>query len=499
MGDPVTQAAPGQDAGKPPISPGAAPPAFIERRIACPKCKAQIIEGARKCRSCKAWLDAKPSPGLPRAALIVTTAVSTVMAVLVSSRESPVGEAPPLTTLGTEPVASGAPRAPSPGAIGPEIEPEPDPAPPDPNKPWRAREFKIGDVHPLDIAWNPSGQSIYVSADDATLREYRIKNGDLVHQASVPAQGDQIRLLFGRWIAVLRRQDAARIPIMDTTTWDRDPLLLDVGQSPGDIIEMPDGRTVVAASIEGKRVSRFDLVTGTRLADITLPHATGQLFLVRAEKRAHVAALGSLRHSGHPAGAWIDLFDPNEAPFGATRRSISAGREPRFGAVTADGSALFFPDRVSNTAVLLNVAGTTELREVPVDSTPEAGFLMDGDRYGVTINSAGRTATVIALPPRAGTAGKGKPPGMEVRASLMLSGAPCSGETSPDGRTLFVSLGGSEKPPKGSGVDVIAGDPPKVVGSLPTGKGACMVAVSKDGARAAVASYYSRTITILEQ
>jgi hypothetical protein len=38
---------------------------------------------------------------------------------------------------------------------------------------------------------------------------------------------------------------------------------------------MPDGRTVVAASIEGKRVSRFDFVTGTCLADITLPHATG--------------------------------------------------------------------------------------------------------------------------------------------------------------------------------------------------------------------------------
>lgn len=469
-----------------------------DKRVPCPKCKAQIIEGAKKCRACKAWLVKPASPGLPRAALIITTAVSTVMAVLVSSRESPVGEAPPLTTLGTEPEA-GTPRAPSPGAIGPEIEPEPE-APPDPNRPWKAREIKIGEVHPLDIAWNPNGQSVYVSADDATVREYRIKNGDLVHQASVPAQGDQIRLLFGRWIAVLRHQDAARIPVMDTTMWDHDPTLLDVGQSPGDIIEMPDGRTVVAASTEGKRVSRYDLVTGTRLADITLPHATGQLFLVRAEKRPYVAALGALTHSGAPAGAWVDLFDPTEAPFGATRRSVSVGREPRAGAVTADGTALLFPDRVSNTAILLNVGGTTESREVPVDSSPEAGFLMDGDRYGVTINSAGRTATVIALPPRAGTAPpKGKPPAMEVRATLMLSGAPCSGETSPDGRTLFVSLGGSEKPPKGSGVDIIAGEPPKVVGSLPTGKGACAVAVSKDGTRAAVASYYSRSITILEQ
>jgi hypothetical protein len=48
-------------------------------------------------------------------------------------------------------------------------------------------------------------------------------------------------------------------------------------------------------------------------------------------------------------------------------------------------------------------------------------------------------------------------------------------------------------------VDIITGDPPKVVGSLPTGKGACAVAVSKDGRRAAVASYFSKSITILEQ
>jgi hypothetical protein len=461
-----------------------------ERRIPCPMCQALIVEGARKCRSCKQWLGAPPprapEPRFPRAAFIVATASATVLAVIISGRESPVGEAPPLTRLAGDPAAS-ATAAPAPGSIGPEPEQDPETSPPDPNKPWRAREIRIGDVHPLDIVWSPSGQSIYVSADDATLREYRIKSGDLVHQASVPAQGDQLRLLFGRWLAVLRHEDAARIPVLDTSAWDKDPILLDVGQSPGDIIEMPDGRTVVAASIEGKRVTRFDLPSGTRLSDITLPHATGQLFLVRAEKRPYVGAMGALTHGGQAAGAWIDLFDPSEAPFGASRRSVSVGREPRSGAIAADGSALFFPDRVSNTAMLLKVSGVTEARQVPVDQSPEAGFLMDDDRYGVTINSAARTASIVSLAT------------MEVKGTLMLSGVPCSGETSPDRRTLFVSLGGTDKPPKSSGVDVIAGDPPKVVGSLPTGKGACAVAVSKDGARAAVASYFNKAITILEQ
>ncbi len=461
-----------------------------ERRVPCPMCSALIVEGARKCRACKKWIGPAPaSPALPRAAFIMATAAASVLAVLISGREDPVGEAPPLTKLvgDTTTAASGAAQAPAPGAIGPEPDPEPDNAPPDPTKPWHAREIRVGEVHPLDIAFSASGASVYVSADDATVREYTLKSGDLVHQASVPAQGDQIRLLFGRYIAVLRHEDAARIPVMDTNAWDKDPLLLEVGQSPGDIIEMPDGRTVVAASTEGKRVTRFDLISGTRLADITLPHATGQLFLVRAEKRPYIGAMGALAHGGQPAGAWIDLFDPSEAPFGATRRSISVGREPRSGAITTDGSALFFPDRVSNTAMLLKVAGVTEAKQVAVDQTPEAGFLMNEDRFGVTINSAARTASVIALPQ------------MVVKNTLMLSGMPCSGEVSTDRRTLFVSLGGTDRPPRGSGVDIITGDPPKVVGSLPTGKGACAVAVSKDGRRAAVASYFSKSITILEQ
>lgn len=462
-----------------------------ERRIPCPMCKALIVDGARKCRACKRFLPApqQPAPRFIRTATAVTCTSIAVLSVLVASRESPVGEAPPLTPLaGDAPSApSGTAPPPQPGAIGPEADPETERSPLDPQKPWRSREIRVGDVHPLDIAFHPSGASIYVTADDGTLREYKLKSGDIVHQASMPAQGDQIRLLFGRYVAVLRHQDAARIPVMDTNAWDRDPILLDVGRSPGDIIEMPDGRTVVAASIDGKRVTRFDLPTGARLSDITLPHATGQLFLIRSERRPYIAAMGALTHAGHPAGAWIDLFDPAESPFGATRRSISVGREPRPGALTADGSALFFPDRVSNSAALLKVAATTELKEVAVDPRPEAGFLMNDDRVGVTINSAARTASVVSLAT------------MAVERTLMLSGVPCSGEVSPDRRTLFVSLGGTDWPPKGSGVDVIAGDPPKVVASLPTGKGSCAVSVSKDGARAAVASYYNKSVFIIEQ
>ncbi len=463
-------------------------PLSDEARVACPLCQAPILEGARKCRACKRWLPERgpQAPRLSRAFAIVLTGVSTVLAVLVSRRPSIVGDAPPLTRLPTDSTAPAG--APAPGSIGPEPEVEPETKPADPSRPWHAREIRIGEVHPLDVVWNPNGKSLWVSADDATLREYRIKNGELIHQASVPAQGDQIRLLFDRYIAVLRHTDAARIPIMDTTTWDRDPILLDVGRSPGDIVPMPDGHTVVAASIHGKRVTRFDLPTGTRLADITLSHATGELYVVKSgEGRPLVAAMGALLHSNQPAGAWVDLFDPAEGPFGATRRSVSVGREPRPGAVTADGSSIFFPDRVSNTAVLLKVAAVTDARTVAVGEGPTEGYLMNDDHYGVTINQTAKTATIIALP------------SMEVRGTVGLKGIPCSGEVSRDKKNLFVTLGGGSVPPKGSGVAILSGDPPHVIATLPTGHGACNVAVSNDGARAAITNYQSKSITILEQ
>lgn len=459
---------------------------MTQRRLPCPVCNKPLIEGARKCPHCRSWLVERVEPRAPRAIVVGIGIVGTIFAIAVGGRKSPVAEAPPLTALSAESAKGSATEA-RPGSFGPEIEPEPEPEPPDPKKLWRARKIVIGDVHPLDVVFHPKGTSVYVSADDATLREYRLKTGELIHKASMPAQGDDIRLLFDRYVAVLRHHDAARIPVMDTAAWDRDPVLLDVGRSPGEIIAMPDGRTVLAATMDGKRLVRFDLPTGVHLADMTLPHATGQLFLVRAEDRPYVAAMGALSHGGRAAGAWVDLFDPSEEPFGATRRSIYVGREPRAGAISRSGETLFFPDRVSNRAVQLIVAGTTTVRSTAVGASPEQGFFMNDDRHGVTLDSKGRTVSVVDLAT------------MKVETTLMLDGVPTTGAVSPDGRTLFVSLGGTEWPPKGSGVAVIAGDPPRIVSTLETDQGASAVDVSRDGARAVVASYYGKSIFVLEQ
>lgn len=464
---------------------------MIERRVPCRACGALVVDGAKKCRACKKWLVArpdpaqKPQPALPRIAIVLGSAVATLLVVLVSGNPSKVGEAPPLTNLG--PDSSVSPAVPAPAAIGPEPAPRKPQLSQDPHRSWRVRQFKIGSGRPLDIVFNPSGNSIYVSSDDAKLREYKLSTGEVLHQAQMPAQGDHIRLLFGRYVAVLRHHDAARIPVMDTQAWDRDPIELTVGQSPGDLVELPDGRTVVTAANESKHIARFDLPSGARLADITLPHATGQVFLVQAEGRPYVAAIGALHHAGRNAGTWVDLFDPSETPFGATRRSIPLGREVGQGDVSRDGSLLFFPDRASNSATLLKVSQTTSAASVAVGAAPVAGFIYGADRYGITLNAVAKTASVIDLAT------------MDVADTLMLDGVPRSGALSPDRKMLFVSMGGDTYPPAGASVTVIAGEPPRVVTSLATGRGATAIAVSPDGTRAAVACWSDRSITVIEQ
>ncbi len=462
------------------------------KRVPCPLCGAEIIAGARKCRYCRRWIGVPP-PGpsrYSRSLTLIVAAVVAVLAVLLSSRESPVGEAPPLTpimagsSVGEAEVQPGA----APQVLGPDSDTPAataiDPSHEETHE-WHTRRLTI-DVHPLDLLFSPGGETLYVSGDDASIREYDLTTGKLLHMASVPAQGDRIRLLADRYIALIRRREAAHIPLLDTTNWDRDPILLWVGSNPADVVALPDGKTMVAASSHGKRLTWFELGKGRRKADIRLPHATRKLYLFETGSGPCIGAIGTLVRAGRPAGAWIDLFDPTETPFGATRRSVSVGRDPHPGAVTADHTALFFADRVSNTASLLSVDSSSETKTVTVGQGPMAAFLLSEDRYGITLDSDARTATVVQLAD------------MKRLSTLMLNGAPSHGASAPDGSRLFVALGGTTWPPTESGAAIVEGDPPKVVATLDTDRGAARVATSPDGHRAAIANHFAKTITVIE-
>ncbi len=238
--------------------------------------------------------------------------VSSVFSVIVTAQKSQVEEAPPLTALAGDSAASTS--EPSPAAVGPEEPTKQKPLPPlSPTRKFTPREIRMGDVHPLDVTFSKSGESVYVSADDATVREYLIETGEMVHKASVPAKGDRIVLLFDRYLAVVRPDPrVARVPVLDVTKWDHDPVLLEVGAGPVDVLEMQDG-SVVVGTTTGHRVSRFALPSGNLLADITLPQSSGQVFLVRAEGRPSLGGARGTDTLGAAGRRLVRSFRPVRA------------------------------------------------------------------------------------------------------------------------------------------------------------------------------------------
>ena len=365
-----------------------------------------IIDGARKCRSCKKWLNKGMRPPTKRAIAMVAGAAMALGVGFLTNQGSPVAEAPPLTPLGTA-APSVDDANPSPVEMAPDQTTQTAPAEDEqsklvtddgqPVRSWRSREFSV-DVHPLDVAFSASGRSVYVTTDDASLREYHVASGQLMRVVKVPVRGDRIRVLHDRWVAVIQNEGAAHIPIVDTKVWEKEPLLLVVGMQPADILALPGTTTAVAAAKRGKRLTWFDLQDGTLKANITVPHTTTQLYVLQSGSGRHyVGAMGHMFRAGQPAGAWIDLFDPSESPFGATRRSISAGRDPRTGAVTADGSKLLYADRAANTVSLISVDQITNVKTATVGQGPVAAFLMHGDHYGISLDAGGRTATVVDI------------------------------------------------------------------------------------------------------
>lgn len=464
-----------------------------ELRVPCPHCQTMVLVGARKCRGCRKWLEPASKPrrsvfGRAMAALCAV-AVSAASA-FVLQHETAVGEAPPLTQLPGAAPAAAAMQDDPPAALGPSPEEEEATEPlvlDDDSLPeldWRARNLHL-DVHPLDLAFSDDGKTLYVSCDDATLRAYDVATGKLRHMAAVPAQGDRIKVLFGRYVAILHLHNTAHVPVMDTHNWDRDPILLWVGANPADIVGLPDGKTVVTASRLGKRLSAWDLSSARRLADIRLPHATRELHLLHIDDRPYIGAMGILRRGGRTAGAWIDLFDPAETPFGATRRSVAVGRDPR-GTVAANGKQLFFVDHAANSASMLALDQSGRPKSVPVGRAPISAHLMHDGKFGVTLDAEAGTATVL-------DAARVAPV-----STITLPGSPSHGAVSPDSKWLFVALGGAKKPARDRGVAILADDPLRVVKKLDTSVGASRVAVSPTGTKAAVVNYLGRSITFVE-
>jgi DNA-binding beta-propeller fold protein YncE len=331
--------------------------------------------------------------------------------------------------------------------------------------------------------------TVFVLGEDATVRAHAVSGGAEVRKIVVPGKGTGLRLLGGRYLAVLGIPGST-LPIVDTSAWtlvqlEIGGLAVDVALIGRDPRSEPgaakgEGSHMVAVSGLGRRVTRFALGTWKVEGQVMLPRTITGVVVTRASGREALAVLTQAPRAGE-LGA-IDVFDPAAVPFGGTRLSWAAAVDPRGSAAQRGGDEILIVDR--GASQLLRLPHDEPLRIANVGQQPLGAFRLL-NRYAVTVDAVG-TATVVSLP------------NLEVRATLALGAVPSDAAVTSDGRALLIALGGGPRQ-QGALTAVVTGDPPVVSAKIRTGVGAHSVSVSKSDRAAVVTSYWTKTVAVLSR
>jgi len=155
-----------------------------EPRLPCPRCGSAILVGARKCRSCRRWLDGSPEHRpMPWRFAVLGLVAAALGGFAIARRPTTVGEAPPLTPMTPAGSADATTLGePAPGALGPAPDPTTadsaaaTPVAPEAARGWRTRRIHL-DAHPLDAVFSDDGNTLLVSGDDGKIRAYDVVSG----------------------------------------------------------------------------------------------------------------------------------------------------------------------------------------------------------------------------------------------------------------------------------------------------------------------------------
>jgi hypothetical protein len=340
---------------------------------------------------------------------------------------------------------------------------------------------------PLDVVITDDDASFIVLGADGAVRVYELTSGKELRKIIVPGKGSELRLLAGRYIAVIGA--ASALPIIDLTTYTVGRI--DLGGAAVDVVALSGAPSLVAASGLSRKVMRFSL-DGFRLeGQVLLSRPVSGLSVTRAGAGGReVGGREMLVVLSQDKGAFglgaVDIFDPAATPFGGSRRSFTSAVNPRCGA-ESDAPALVAS---SGQSQLIEMSLDRPPRITRVDQHPLSAYRLSGG-WVVTVN-AGGTATVLGEAT------------LEPRATLSLGAEPSSVAVVPFGRALLIALGrgpgeGGSRGERGATTTIIAGDPPTVTATLETGPGSHSVRIGKSGRFAAVAAYSGRSVAILER
>ena len=463
---------------------------MTEVRLACPRCGYRARAGATRCAGCRADLHtgaslARDGAGARRTRLL---AVGAGLGVLATMGVAVWSSRPPGATRAV-PEAPRAEVSRSAAAV-PDVARGSEVARAHPGA-WALRtvaQVQVGGV-PGAVVFAGVPEHVWVATGTGqSVVEIDPASGVVLSTLPAGQLTEALAVVHGRWLIAWHYWMSSALTVWDLAQPDRPRQSLPIGRNLADVLALPDGESMLVSACQSHTVKRVHLPDLRVTGAVTFPRAVGRMIPVQSHGRFSAAVMGGVFRiwwSGRgstPIGAWVDLIDPGETPFAATRRSISAGRQPRDPDVAFGGTRLIFPDRVSNQVTSVDLEGSTPPQTIGVGVRPERVVVLPGDRYALSLDAVSRSLTVMGLQPLA------------YETTLPLEAAPTSAAVSPVRGYAAISLGGARG--DGEGVVLVAGTPPRIVARGTTGRGPLDVAASADGSTLATADR-GGTVTLL--
>jgi DNA-binding beta-propeller fold protein YncE len=270
--------------------------------------------------------------------------------------------------------------------------------------------------------------------------------------------------------------------VVDTVTGRLEKKLF-LGRNLSDVVPGPN-ETLLVGSTADKKVTVIDQTTLDPIHEIQFSHPIGYIAVGNGGKIA-CATGGVYAYTGGKSTALsgpISFFDPSGKGEPQRAAALQVGTHTRKPVFVENDSFLLVPDRLDGTVRVFDVAEQRLLDVIDVGAGPEKILVHPNRKEAYTIDTQGRSATVLGWFP------------FSMIRQIPLPADPEDGYIGPDGKRLYLTLPALSD--EGSRIAVIDLEEMRLLDLIPAGTDPCRMAVSHDGRSLFVTNFLDNSVSV---
>ena len=340
---------------------------------------------------------------------------------------------------------------------------------------------------PFGITLSPDGNRAYVAAAsrgqvsviDTRDLEVRVNWGPFGEHLfrTIPSQNGDRLFAFGL--------GGQHLHVIDTDTGRRIEKLF-LGRNISDVVPGPDN-TLLVASTSDKKVTIVEPESLEVRGEVTFSHPIGYI-AVGSTQNIACATGGVYAHFSdgtQTKGGPVSFFDPRQTGEGEaeTATVLKVGKHTRKPLFVKNDRFLLVPDRLEGTVRVFDVGWKTLAHLIDVGEGPEMIIAHPTLPEVYTINTLGRSVSVISLN------------SFSLIRQISLPANPEYAVISPDGKFLYVTLPSTAK--IRNRIAAIDLEKRELIDLIPSGKDPCRMVLSLDGKTLFITNFMGNTVSIL--